>query len=372
MPANLAFAKEEQAAIVGTEHQTLKLYKGFFPYQACLQVTINQVLKKPKKVLLVNATVEDVYCGNFKNGSLISLALNDSGIAPESFSFLSSLTSKKQVIAFDNIQKYDLSFEELAKASDNPIRNLWIPYAGRCYQSKDIAELKSIIQNSPTQPAQAKAAFQTLLETKWTTNRINDFCRPETQRNWLCPFDGTPMSGWTGTLHYNKALELSNKKVKWRAEVNNNVPFLYAITVDSPDKNCAGWDIEFRNPSLEEWTAENFLMHRVGKSITQAAFAEWIINHRQQPSTSTYLGLFELRADETLIKDQSGQVTSYQCLLDNGETLTAVLTNDQLQSIDKILINGKLDPGWNNMYNQGLLNLAKCKKHLQETLARNS
>ncbi len=357
-----ALAKEQHTDRVSTEPQTMKLYKGFFPYQACLRITINHAIKKQHAIVL-SGTIDDVYSGNFKKGSLIALSLNDFDMTPESFSLpLAVLKTKKQIVAFNYLQKNDLSFNDLRKLSDNPICNLWIPYAGRSYQSASIERLKSIIQNSPTGPAQAKAAFLRLLETKWTVDRINDFCRPETQRNWQCPAEGSPMgSGWRGTLHSTKAKELSDKKVTWSAEVHNNVPYLYTINVDSSDRNCAGWDIECINPSLEEWASEDFLIHRVGKSIQQAAFADWCFNHEQQPPSSGYLGMFSARSDETVIKDETDKVTRYQCRLRNGEKLTAVLTNDQLQSIGKILINGKFDPGWTEMYSQGLLNLQNCR-----------
>ncbi len=359
--AKLVLAEEQSTSEVSTVHQTLKLYKGFFPYQSCLLVTINQVLKKPNKVLLLNATVEDVYCGNFKKGSSLSIAMKDYGIPPKSLAFLSALKNTKQIIAFDLTPKWMGSSEDLRRVSANPICSLWIPYAHRGYQSNDIAQIKALIKDSPTEPSQARAAFQRLLETKWTTVRINDFCRPETQRNWLSPVDGTAIVDWIGTLHNGKTTELSGKKVNWRAEVSNNVPLLYTINIQSPDSNIAGWDLRLGEPSLEEWTDENFLIHRVGKSIEQAAFACWCLNQKNHPAATNYMSLFSGKSNECLVKDQSGKVTCYQCHLSNGKTLTAILTNDKLQSIDKLLINGKIDPGWNDMYKLSLANLAKCK-----------
>lgn len=359
--ANPALTEEQKASKVSTEHQTLKLYKGFFPYQSCLLVTINQVVKKPNKVLLVTATVEDVYRGNYKKGYPLSFAMNDYGATPALFTFLSPLKSTKQIIAFDPTPRSNGSFEDLRRVSANPICNLWVPYAHRGFQSKDITLLKSLIKDSPTKPAQAKAAFQRLLETKWTTARINDFCRPETQRNWLSPLDNPAVMKpyWVGTLHASKVTELSGKKVNWSARVSNNAPVLYTINIASPDPNIAGWDLGLDDMFLEEWTAEDFLKFRVRKSIHQASFAHWILNHEIHPADAKYWSLFSGR-DETLVKDKNGKVTSYQCRLENGKTLTAILTTDKLQSIDKILIKGKFDPGWNNMYKNNLSNLGKC------------
>jgi hypothetical protein len=360
--ANPALTEEQKASKVSTEHQTLKLYKGFFPYQSCLLVTINQVVKKPNKVLL-KATVEDVYRGNYKKGYPLSFAMNDYGATPALFAFLSALKSTKQIIAFDPAKKNNGSFEDLRRVSANPICNLWVPYAHRGYQSKDITLLKSLIKDSPTEPAQAKAAFQRLLETKWTTNRINDFCRPETQRNWLSPLDNPAVMKpyWVGTLHASKVAELSGKKVNWSAQVSNNAPVLYTINVTSPDPNIAGWDLGLDDIFLEEWTAEDFLKFRVRKSIHQAAFADWCLNHEKHPAATNYMSLFSGKSNESLRKDKSGKVTSYQSHLDNGTTLTAILRTDKQRSIEKLLINGKLDPGWNDMYNKALFNLAKCK-----------
>lgn len=360
---NPTLGKKEQKAISGPEHQSLKLYKGFFPYQSCLLVTINQVLKKPDKILQVKATIEDVYRGNDKKGSPLSVAINDNDIAPTSFAFLSALKNTKQIVAFNFTPKSYALIDEPRKMSGTSICNLWLPYASSGFQSKDIAQLKSIIKESPTEPTQAKAAFQRFLETKWTTDRINEFCSPETQRNWLLAFDhpANRNTDWFGTLHAGKAKALSGKKINWSASVSNDVPILYSINVDSPDTNISGWDLGLTDPCLEEWTAENFLLFRLCKSINQAAFADWSLNHESHPSATDYWGLFTTRSNETLVKDKNGKVTRYQCDLENGKRLFAILTTNQRKTIDKILINGKLDPGWNDMYKKAMINLEKCK-----------
>jgi hypothetical protein len=370
MLANTALAKEEQKAIVSTEHQTLKLYKGFFPYQTCLQITINQVLKKPNKVLLVNATIEDVYRGNYKKGSSLSVAIVDNDTAPTSFAFLSALKNTRQIVAFNFVPKSYVQTDEPRKPYDAPaICNIWLPYANIGFQSKDITQLKSLIKDSATEPTQARAAFQRFLETKWTTVRINELCCPETQRNWLLAFDhpANKKTDWWGTLHADKTKALSGKKVNWSAQVSNNVPIVYSINVDSPDTNISGWDLGLTDPDLEEWTSEDFLKFRLGKSINQAAFADWSVNNKVNPHTTDYWGLFNSRSNETLIKDKNGKVSSYQCRLDNGKTLTAILTTNQYPTIKEFLINNKIDTGWNDMYRNAMINLKKCKdKVLQQ------
>jgi hypothetical protein len=360
--AKPVLAEEQSTSKVSTVHQTLKLYNGFFPYQSCLLVTINQVLKKPNRVLLLNATVTDVYRGSYQKNNHLSVAVVDNGVTPTSFAFLSSLKNTKQIIAFNITPERDGSFSWLRTVSDTPICNLWIPYAGKGFQSQDIAQIKSLIKDSPTQPVQAKAAFQKLLETKWTTDRINEFCRPETQRNWLISYDNPAVMKpfWDGTLHASKVLELSGKKVNWSARVSKNAPTVYAINVTSPDPNIAGWDLGLTDPSLEQWNADNFLIFRVSKAISQAIFADQCLSHNIQSETKDYY-IFSSRTEETLVKDKNGRVTSYQCRLENGKTLTAVLTTDKLQSIDKILIDGKLDPDWNTMYKKSMFNLGKCR-----------
>lgn len=361
--AKPVLAEERKTSKVTTDKPTLKLYKGFFPYQACLQVTINQVVKKPDRVLLLKATVEDVYLGSYKKGSPLAVSLHGDDEGPKSFSFLSALKNTKQIIAFNHWPKDGDSFDDLLKVSKNPIPDLWIPYAGKNFQLNDIAQIKALTKNAPTEPPQKRAAFQRFLETKWTTNRINDFCRPETRRTYgeATWHAANYKNDWhISPMHADKKAELGGKTVDWQASVDNNTPTQYNITVSSPS---TGWDLEHTNPSLEVWTDENFLIHRVGYSINQAAWAHWILNHELHPSSTEYRHLIIDRSKETVVKDKTGKVTSYQCHLSDGTTLTAIITKDKSQSIDRILINGKLDPGWTNMYKNGLRNLAKCDKH---------
>ena len=370
--AKPVLAEEQKSSKVTTGKPTIKLYKGLFPYQACLLVTINQVVKKQDRVLLLEATVDDVYRGNYKKGSPLSVSFYGDDEGPNSFSFLSALKNTGQIIAFNHRTKDADDLRELMKASKSPIDSLWIPYAGKGFQSHDIAQIKALIKDSPTEPAQARAAFQRLLETKWTTNRINDFCRPETRRT---PSDAAEHTAnydtdwFASAMHSNKVGELGGKTVKWQASVINNTPTWYNIKVFYPGKNHPGWDLEVAPPSLEEWTDENYLMHRVAKSINQAAFAHWLLNRELHPESTKYMGLFSSRSKETLVKDKDGKVTSYQCRLENGETLNAILTTDKLQSIDKILINGKSNPGWNDMCNTALDNFEKCKAKMSQQKA---
>ncbi|MBK7747998.1 MAG: hypothetical protein IPI39_12165 [Candidatus Obscuribacter sp.] len=374
-PSTAKTAQKQTANKASSEQPTLRLYKGYFPYHACLQVTINQVIKKPERVLLLKATINDVYRGNYKKGSTLNLTVDDNGAtptsaapaidstSPTSFTFLSTLKNTKQIVAFNIAPKWDPN-PKIPGAKDR-VCNLWIPYAGRGFTQKDLTQLKTLITDSPTQPAKAKAAFQKLLETKWTPDRINDYCRPETQRNWLSPFDGTGMIDWTGTLHASKASTLKGKTIEWLADVSHNSPILYTINISSPDQNYSGWDLQLADPSIVEWTDQDFLLFRVKKSIELAAFALASLNKFVQPAESDYLHLFSVTGT-SVAKDQSGKVTACLYRLDNGKTLTALLTDDRSQSVDKILIDGKFDPGWTAMYKDYPCNLKKCKDIVQQ------
>lgn len=266
-------------------------------------------------------------------------------------------------MAFNIAPKWDPN-PKIPGAKDR-VCNLWIPYAGRGFTQRDLAQLKALIKDSPTQPAKAKAAFQRLLETKWTPGRINDYCRPETQINWLSCFDGTGMNDWTGKLHASKASALKGKTIKWLADVSNNSPILYTINISSPDQNFSGWDLQLADPSIVEWTDQDFLLFRVKNSIELAAFALASLNKFVQPAESDYLHLFSVTG-ASVVKDQSGKGTACLYRLDNGKTLTAVLTDDRSQSVDKILIDGKFDPGWTAMYKDYPSNLKKCKDIVQQ------
>lgn len=374
-PSTPQSAPAQPANRVSSAQPTLRLYKGYFPYQACLQLTINEVIKKPERVLLLKVTITDVYRGNYKKGSTLTLTVDDNGAtptsaahtidstSPTSFAFLSTLKNTRQIVAFNIAPKWNPN--PISQGAKDRVCNLWIPYADKGFSQKDLAQLIALIKESPTQPAHAKAAFQRLLETKWTPDRINDYCRPETQRNWLSPFDGTGMIDWTGTLHASKASALKGKTIEWLADVSHNSPILYTINISSPDQNYSGWDLQLADPAIVEWTDQDFLLFRVKRSIELAAFALASLNKFVQPAESDYLHLFSVTG-ASVAKDQSGKGTACLYRLDNGKTLTAVLTDDKSQSVDKIFIDGKFDPGWTAMYKDYPSNLKKCKETVEQ------
>ncbi len=147
--------------------------------------------------------------------------------------------------------------------------------------------------------------------------------------------------------------------MKWQATVSSNLPTFYNILVDSVNEN-KGWNLEVTKPSLVEWTDEDFLIHRVSYSIQQATWVHWLAKQKLHPRSSGYYrDLFVNRSSETITKDKTGKVTSYQCRLGNGQTLTAILTADKLQSVDKILIKDKFDHGWTGMYRDNLSNFSR-------------
>ncbi|MDQ5968467.1 MAG: hypothetical protein QG625_4624 [Cyanobacteriota bacterium erpe_2018_sw_39hr_WHONDRS-SW48-000098_B_bin.30] len=363
-------AQTQTANQANSKQPTLRLYKGYFPYHACLQVTIDEVIKKPERVLLLKATINDVYRGNYKNGSSLYFSFFDELDGPISFSNLNSLQNSRQIIAFNpwleeiNKPEPNQSVKKLRHISKNSISDLWIPYAKKGFKPCDIAQIKALIKDSPTQPDRARAAFQRLLETKWTPDRINDFCRSQNQ--W--PAGGASehtanyRDDWCSSpMHANKTAELCGKEVTWQASVQNNVPTYYNIFVSSKGDNSGSWNLEVASPSLEEWTDDDFLIHRVSQSIAQSAYAQFIVNAHVHKKAAIDSGLFNNRSKETVLKDKNGIATAYQCQLDNGKTMTAVLTHDTSKSIDRILINGKLDRGWTDMYKNSKANHDKCR-----------
>lgn len=363
-------APAQPANRVSSAQPTLRLYKGYFPYQACLQLTINEVIKKPERVLLLKVTITDVYRGNYKKGSSLDFSFFDELDGPISFSNLNSLKHSRQIIAFnrwpEEINKPELNnnFKKLSKRSKEPIRDLWIPYAKQGFRPCDIGQIKALIKDSPTQPEQARVAFQRALETKWTPERINDFCRSENQWPVGGATEHTANYGddWAPiSMHTSRANELRGKAVTWQAAVHNNVPSEYNIFVSSTGANSGSWNLEVASPSLEEWTDDDFLMHRVSQSLTQSAYAQFLVNFRVHRKAAIYNGLFDRRSNEKLLKDENGVATAYQCQLYDGKTMTAILTHDTSKSIDRILINGKLDRGWTDMYKNSKANHDKCR-----------
>ncbi len=344
---------------LSADSQPLQLYRGYFPYQECLLATIEQVGKKPHGVLLLTVKIEDVYSGNYKKDSRLTLSLYEGD--EEQYKFLLALKSTRQIIAFSHWTKESERLDALLKASKIPIRSLWIPCARREVTSCDIAEIKSAIETSPREATQTKAAFQRLLESKWTPARINDFCRPETQLIYgeaseHCACD-RKTDWFASPMHTDKTAELQGKIVEWQASADNGTPLSYNIKVIS-SKN--GWDLEVGTPSAEVWNDDQFLMHRVGCSINQAALAHREANRQTLAGSGYFYNMILDRSKESLVKDKTGIVTDYRCRLSNGSILTATLTKDNMQAVSEILINGKRDKGWTAMYKECLNNMKRC------------
>jgi hypothetical protein len=362
----------------GTTHKAaahpdkLKLYTGFFPFHSCLLVTIKGVSKKDKHSAVLRLLIADVYRGPYRQGSTLTVETYTNrpnsdrisriigGVSPSSLAFLSSLNGTKQIIAFNEPSTTE-GLSESKKRPIKEIRNLWIPYGGKTFGKVEIAQIKSIIKNSPTEPAQAKAAFEKFMEHKWTVERLNDFCRPETQQVAQGPFDLVPEHDWSGPLHQKQASRLFGKEINYYACVKGSVPTVYSINGFS-NKVKLAWDLRMTDPDIEDWTDDDFLLFRVYRSIYQSSFAHWSVNYGKNPKAINYWTLFP-DDNGTLIKDMAGNATSYRCQLRNGKIFTAILTNDKPQLVDKILIDGKFDQGWNEMYRDNLRNLARSNNY---------
>jgi hypothetical protein len=356
-------ASDYQPLTLNTANQRPQLYKGFFPYQACILVTIDKVETKTKPILLLKATVESSYLGNFLKGSPLVVGFYEDLHGPNTFSFLSSLKTTKQIIAFNRYT--DHPDADLKRVSRNPIRNLWLPFAPTQIQESDVAQIKELIKASPTQPKQRRAAFQKLLETKWTPERINDFCRPETRKTLGQATEHAanyPDDWYPNPMHLDKTNQLNGMEITWQASADMNTPTWFNIHAFSPTDKMA-WDLEASTPSIENWSDDEFTAHRIGYSLKQAAWAYWIIHRDHRPAIPAYYSLVVDRLKEQLVRDKIAHVRAYQCLLSDGTTLTATLSADHFPTIDKILINGDLDMGWTEMYKNNLKNLEWCQTH---------
>lgn len=344
------------------------LYTGFFPFHSCLLVTIKSVSKKDRDNAVLKLLIEEVYKGSYSPKSTLTVSTYTNrphsdeisrvvaGVHPSSLAFLSSLKDTRQIIAF-NEPSPDNGLNKSRKSPIKHVSNLWIPYGGKSFGTEEIGQIKSIIKNSPTKPAQAKVAFEKFMEHKWTVERLNDFCRPETQQVGLCPFDMTPRYDWSGPLHKDQASRLIGKEVNYYACVRENVPTVYSIN-SFAKKDGFAWDLRMTDPDIEEWTDDDFLLFRVYRSIYQSSWAHWSVNYRKNPKAINDWTLFP-DDNGTLLKDKDGHATSYQCRLRNGKRFTATLTKDKPQLIDKILIDGTLDRGWTEMYKDNLSNFAR-------------
>lgn len=342
--------------------------EGFFPYNACLLIRLNKVgrvkVYKSQRFYDVKfeATIERAFRGSFQRGENIVCSLPFWDMAPKSTEkVLSKLVGTKQVIAFCFMSETYGSYDSLKKAG-TPVCNLYLPFEGKVPDEADLAELKAEIKKSDSFPGGTKAAFKRYLESRWTTARINDFCRPENQRNWLSPFSSPWTEGWEGTIHENRSDDLRGKEAFWTAHAFLEQPELYAVRVSEP--NTAGWELEFADPSIERWSDDDFLIYRLGKSIERAFFNDWSANLNNRKRNEKLNRLFLNRTNESISKNKGGKTESYRCRLKNGSSFCAVLSPEG--DIDEILINNSADPVWNQIYHQTLVNLKRAKTRLHE------
>lgn len=336
-----------------SETKKLSTNNSFFPYSECVEIMVDTVTAdKLKSILLLEGVVKRVYCGRFREGERLSVSMND--VRLERTSDLK--TNSKQVVAFNLVPEWKGSYDRLRKQAV-PVCNLFV-----ARDPQQVNELRSRIIQSKKSRLESKSAFENYLEQRWSANRINDFCRPETQRNWLVPFNSTKSgaSFWKGELHKSEHDELKGKKVYWSASLNYGIPVSYSVYVTAPES--AGWNVELAEPSLylEEWTSDDFLKYRISESIRQALFSDWSVNMEKDLKTTERLNLFSNRSEDSLLRDEKSKVVAYRCRLSDGNDLTAILT--QKQDVAKIMIDNIEEPAWSEMYRKRAQNLAECAK----------
>ena len=189
------------------------------------------------------------------------------------------------------------------------------------------------------------------LRSRWTPERVKDFCRPETRVTALGRTLESMSSAndLTGTLYPELVSDIG--EVHWRYSHLKNY-----VTVK---KDFDEWILEYADPSYAPGTDDDFVMHRIDEALLTCLDACRSANPKSQPMCITSDDdlddplvkrslLIVSGGEQGLQRDSANATSKYWRKFSNGQALSVSL--DKNFNIEKILLDGKVDKIWNEAY----------------------
>lgn len=189
----------------------------------------------------------------------------------------------------------------------------------------------------------AESVAENYVQTRWTTERIRDFCRFETRLPRCLRSPNLGFGGHRrieGVAVPQPAPEIGS--LYWWAGVVNGLPSSYVITVTKDD---AFWMLEAGKPSYSSSGDNEFVMRRISDSLFNSIMFFELANVDRLNYKKWKSRRKALPEMERLIRGENGRIIAYECELNGGSTVRASIDNSS--SIGVVYVDGVPDRVWN-------------------------
>lgn len=324
--------------------------KSFFPFSACLQITVKEVKEdKAKKKLYLKALInkavvadtygdyeksqmppkEEPYYANFKDGQLANFDINLDNWCP----YFSGL-KLDQIIG----KSFLWSFNTLKSDAPNVFHASSIRTELIDEKTIDkIAEIKKEVSLLPKKMPALKSAVQANMEMRWPLERIKMYLKnpialtPEKEKDEF--FGSGEKFMLSGTLHPERESEIG--KIVWTANLFPDTYNRYSVKLIKNSKTYLLDHDWISLVPLAPDEAEICLLKKVLAQIHSTCDCKRKDWNYEYPN--------HLYGE--ILSNESGKRT-YKAHLNGNKILTATF-NENLH-FTEIFVNGKFDTDWNN------------------------
>ncbi|MBS1989810.1 MAG: hypothetical protein JSS83_04785 [Cyanobacteria bacterium SZAS LIN-3] len=360
-------AREPLSSIQASSYaDVVKLLKSHpsvvYPYTACLELHIRSFKDSTKgkfgaptatveseilEVLLDNTQEltggrgifhEDPSGGRIfkKRQKFVFRFSTDTNFATAASKSLETLVGKTCILAFD-------PGAESEDACD--VHSIQTPFPEQNYTRADVAGLTAKLRLSSEYLVKFKTALQKYIEARWSDKRIERFCQPDTR---TLPFmqslvprsSGAPLVGY---VYHNGANSLG--KLMWYCNLSKDGTVEeYQAEILRGDHNF--WVLEISAPSSRQLTDEDIDEHIVWLKLNNSYSAYFSERFHSGDGSKLKKEFWDLRVNtiSKFVRNQSGQITGLEAKLDNGQLLTADVSDGLI--ITNILVDGKPNAYW--------------------------
>lgn len=244
--------------------------------------------------------------------------------------------------AIDDFPNFNWWGERFQFASNNSRK--WVEHTG----SGSIGMPALMAFHTRESVGNCQSAAANYVRQRWTAKRVLDYCREETRLPKCMQNEALSVGGnkWIMGAEYSQcAGEIAG--VQWWSGVERGIPISYAVRAKSPGNF---WMLESGLPISNFDNDDEFLRHRLCDSLFFAIRFYELAHAAELQSETWSVRRKSNPANERLIRD-GGAVKAYECILENGQTVTANI-ND-VGTISSVFVNGKFDSTWTQSIEEG-------------------
>lgn len=314
-----------------TDSETASLKKqlddSIYPYRACLLCVIQSVRRNVNdgrielKVIIKDPILDNsppvnpkgnyseaLYC-NFKKDQNLFLSFNK--FVPQ------NVFPKK---TFDKLKN------SLCVWSFNPddrngntifIEDVSAPFPYQSFSTVDIKLLKERVERQNEKLDVLHTQIEASIKSDWTVDRIQQFCRPQTQCVTPPPMLKS-LQGWpifTGRLYEGEVHSIG--KVFWTAAIKDGQPTGYCLNISQTGDKL--WTVG-RTSSLASFNQNEFLKYLL-KITLQNSMLKYQMQNWQNNRPPESIQLYSLNQIDLLIKNELNELVGFEATLNNGSRM---------------------------------------------------